>query len=1055
MKLQKLIILILSIFSLQIAFAQNQEIRGRVVDESNNGVAGVTVINAANNRAITATSDNGNFSISVPANTTLIFKAVGFNQRRVTVRANQTTINVQLSSTEDQVEEVVVRGYVARKKETTTGSSFTLGEKDLRDVPTANLEQLMQGKVPGLNVQVNTGAPGFRGSTQIRGLSTLTTTGSGSESILMPTSPLYVIDGVPMDADRASEFGLQQQGPGISPLSLIPPEDVQSIEILKDAQATSLYGSQGAYGVIIITTKRGNSPVPRINYTHSTFMKTPPKLRETLGGNLERQLKIWQIYNNARIQGEIDNIMNTPMLADSLNAFFNNSTNWQALYYQNTFNQNHNLSLDGGNEILSYKSNIGYYGETGVIKNTGFNRYSANLRMDYRPSKRFDFTGQVFAQLGKQNKGDGTGVLQTGVSTGGMNSTLLPPPGFFNASADYISAIRTKNDNSSKLIRPYVEGKFEILPGLRVQSALSYEFASNNEDRFTPAAAAGQFSEVYSFAGRESNLYNRNILNYTRDFNEDHNIFINLFNEVRHNQRQNSITRQVRTPNDQFEGPLGYDGWFSRGGGVLTNFRNEKALSFALATSYSYKSRYIVDLSYRIDGSSANGFENLYTKNPAIGVRWNAHHEEWIKSVPWINLASLRFTWGVNVMPTSSLERIYGKYDISGRYNQINGIGINYEFIPNPNLKPTTSMQYNAGLDLNLFNNKIEIIYDTYYKRVENLLFESFLSNSTGFDKLHSNDAGLANYGHELALNIRPLPAASAFNWTFSLNGAYNRDVLLQLPATFRGQFIKWDTNSDLLHSVNRVGTSALSNYLLQNVGVYATDADVPVDPTTGLRYRTSDGTFFQAGDPIFVDRNGDYILDQRDYARSGNTQPLWTGGMQNNFNYKNFQFSVYASYTAKRTILNYALAQRLDLFRNPFGQIIENGVITGNGGQSVVPVDDLDIWLQDGDIAKYPYPYDFSRNSSVRPFRYDQTLWEENGSYFKINNIIVAYVFDRDFLRRFKLDRFRIYASMDNVYTFSKYSGPNPENVTSLGRDASNGYPVPRSYTLGFNISF
>ena len=1043
MKLKKLIILILSIFSLQIAFAQSQEVRGRVVDESNNGIGGVTILNAANNRAITATSDNGNFAISVAPNTTLLFKAVGFAQRRITVRANQTSLNVQMSSTQDQVEEVVVRGYVARKKETSTGSSYSLGEKDLRDVPVANLEQLMQGKVPGLNVQVNTGAPGFRGSTQIRGLSTLTTTGSGSESILMPTSPLYVIDGVPMDADRAAEFGLQQQGPGISPLSLIPPEDVQSIEILKDAQATSLYGSQGAYGVIIITTKRGNSPVPRINYTHSTFMKTPPKLRETLGGNLERQIKLAQILNNSRYEIEIDKIMETPWLADSLNAYYNNSTNWQDLYYQNTFNQNHNLSLDGGNEILSYKSNIGYFNETGVIKNTGFNRYSANLRMDYRPARRFEFTGQVFAQLGKQNKGDGTGILQTGVSSGGMNSTLLPPPGFYSASADYISAIRTKNDNSSKLIRPYVEGKFEIMPGLRIQSALSYEFASNNEDKFTPAAAAGQFSEVYSFAGRESNLYNRNILNYTKDFNETHNIFINLFNEVRHAQRQNTITKQARTPNDQFEGPLGFDGYFSRGGGVLSNFRNEKALSFALSASYGYKSRYLLDLSYRLDGSSANGFENQYTKNPAIGVRWNAHHEEWIKSIPWINLASIRLTWGVNVMPTSTLERIYGKYNISGLYNQIPGIGIDYEFIPNPNLKPTTSMQYNAGLDLNLFNNKVEIIYDTYYKKVDNLLFESFLSNEVGFDKLYSNDAGVANYGHEFAINLRPLSSASDFSWTFSINGAYNRDVLLQLPSSFRGQFIKWGDSWEQLHMVNRVGTPALSNYLMQNLGVYATDADVPVDPLTGLRYRTADGTFFKAGDPIYLDRNGDYILDQRDYIRSGSTQPLWTGGVQNTLNYKNFQFSIYASYTASRTILNYALAQRLGLYTSPFGL------------QTVVPIDGLNYWKQEGDNAQYPNPFDFSRSLSVQPFRYDQTLWEESGSYFKINNIIIAYVFDREFLRRFKLDRFRIYASMDNVYTFSKYSGPNPENVSSLGRDLSSGYPVPRAYTLGFNISF
>lgn len=1044
MRLKQLIIYIaVGIFSVASAWAQNQEITGRVVDEANNGIPGVTILNAATNRAITATREGGNFSIGVPANTQLVFNAVGFSKRTITVKANQSTLTVQLSATQDQVEEVVVRGYVARKKETQTGASITLGEKDIRDLPTANLESLLQGKVPGMNIQVNTGAPGFRGSTQIRGISNLTTTGSGSESVLMPTSPLYVIDGVPMDADRAAEFGLQQQGPGISPLSLIPPEDVQSIEILKDAQATSLYGSQGAYGVIIITTKRGNSEVPRINYTHSTFIKAPPKLRETLGGNLERQIKLQQILNNARTQAELDRIMDTPGLADSLNSYYNNSTNWQSLYYQTTFNQNHNLSLDGGNQVLSYKSNLGYYGETGVIRNTGFNRYSANLRMDYRPSRRFEFTGQVFAQLGKQNKGDGTGILQTGVATGGMNSTLLPPPGFYSASSSYISAIQTKNDNSSKLIRPYVEGKFEIIDGLRFQSALSYEFASNNEDRFTPAAAAGQFSEVYSFAGRESNLYNRNILNYSKTINEDHDIFINLFNEVRHATRQNTITKQVRTPNDQFEGPIGSDGYFSRGGGVLNNFRNEKALSFALAASYNYKSRYVVDLSYRIDGSSANGFENLYTKNPSVGVRWNMHHENWIESIPWLNLASLRFTWGINVMPTSTLERVYGKYDISGRYNQVNGIGINYEFIPNPNLKPTTSMQYNAGLDLNFFNGRADLVYDTYYKKVDNLLFESFLSNMNGFEKLHSNDAALANYGHEFALNVRPLSPSSPVMWTMTFIGAYNKDVLLKLPNVYRGQFINWDNDSDKLHMVNRVGTSSLSNYLLQNIGVYATDADVPVDPVTGLRYRTADGTFFQAGDPIFVDRNGDYILNEDDYTRTGNTQPLWTGGLQTSVQYKNFQLSIAASYTFKRTIMNYALAQRLRMYGDPFGN------------NSVVPLSDLDIWLQEGDVARYPFPYDFSRYGSVQPFRYDQTLWEEDGSYFKINSLILAYVFDRDFLRRFNLQRLRVYASTENVYTFSSYSGPNPENVTNLGRDQSNGYPVPRTYTLGFNISF
>ncbi|MGO1243951.1 SusC/RagA family TonB-linked outer membrane protein [Sphingobacterium sp. JB170] len=1030
------------------ATAQNT-LRGKVVDDQGNGLGNITIINTTTGRALVATNNDGTFTVSLNGKTTLLFTALGYVNKRVSVANNQSTLNVSLTPSDQGIEEVIVtRGYVKRPKETSTGASTILTADDIRDVP-GPLESLLQGKVPGMNIQVNTGAPGYRGTTQIRGLSTLTVTGSGNESILMPTSPLYVIDGVPLDADRASEMGLQQQGPGISPLSMIPPEDVESIEILKDAQATSMYGSLAAYGVIIINTKRGNSEIPRINYTNNTFIKTPPKLRPTLGGNLERRLKLQQIYGNALTQADIDRIQSTPHLSDSLNAYFNNSTNWQDLYFQKTFNHSHNLSVDGGNKILSYKANLGYYSETGIIRNTGFDRYSTNLRMDYSPDNKLRFTGQVFAQVGKVNKGDGTGILQSGVAKGGLSSTLLPPPSFYLASSDYISSISTKNTNNVRLIRPFIEGSYEIVTGLRLTSAFSYEFVSSTEDTFTPAAANNQFSKVYSFAGRETQLYSRSSLNYVTSINDNHNLFFNLFNEVRNVSRQNSVISQERTPNDIFQGPLGFDGYFSRGGGLLDNFKDERAVSFAMSTSYDYKRRYVVDLSYRMDGSSGNGFGNLYTKNPAIGVRWNAHHEPWIKDwAPWLNVGSIRASWGINVMPNSTLERIYGRYNIQGNYNQQQGIGIDFGQIPNPNLKPTTSMQYNLGLDLVLFNNKIDLVYDTYYKKVDNLLFDQFLNSSVGFNVLASNDAAIANYGHELALNIRPLPNSSPFTWTFSINGALNKDVLLKLPSHYGGQFIKW--NSDNVNGQNivfRVGTSTLSNYLLLNEGVYARDEDVPVDPATGLRYRTQDGTFFEAGDPIWVDRNGDYILDTRDYARTGNSQPLITGGIQNTFTYKNFQLSVYASYTAKRTILNNALAERMGLMADPFGQ--------GEDNKVVVPLEEYDMWQQPGDIAKYPYAYAYTRSETVRPFRYDQTLWQENGSYLKINNIILAYNFPRPFLERFGLQRLRVYGSLDNIATFSTYSGPNPENVTSMGRDLSNGYPVPRTYNLGLNLSF
>lgn len=1024
-------------------------VRGRVLDEDGKALRSVTVINVSTARQLVATDANGGFSVSVASGTTLLFKLVGYKEKRVSLAAGQTSLTVNLEPSSTEVDEVVVtRGYVKRPKETSTGASNIITAEDIRDIP-GSLETLLQGKAPGLNIQVNTGAPGFRGTTQIRGLSTLSTVGSGNESILMPTSPLYVIDGVPLDADRASEMGLQQQGPGVSPLSMIPPEDIESIEILKDAQATSLYGSLAAYGVVIINTKRGNSEVPRINYVNNSFMRTPPKLRETLGGNLERRLKLEQIFGNALTQADIDRIQTTPHLSDSLNAYFNNSTNWQDLYFQTTYNHSHNLSVDGGNSILSYKANIGYYSETGIIRNTGFDRYSTNLRMDYSPDSKLRFTGQVFAQLGKINKGDGSGILQTGVAAGGLSSTLLPPPSFYSVSSEYISSISTNNENGVRLIRPYVEGSYQIIDGLRITSALSYEFVSSTEDTFSPAAANNQFSKVYSFAGRQTQLYSRSSLNYSKTFNESHNIFINLFNEVRNVTRQDFPIQQDRTPNDNFQGPLGYDGFFSRGGGLLDNFKNERALSFALSTSYDYKRKYILDLSYRMDGSSGNGFGNLYTKNPAIGLRWNAHNEEWIKdAAPWLSLGSIRGSWGINVMPNSTLERIYGRYDITGNYNQQQGVGIRFGQIPNPNLKPTTSMQYNFGLDIALFNNRIDFVYDTYYKKVDNLLFDQRMNSTVAFDVLASNDAAIANYGHELALNIRPLRPGGDFSWTFSINGALNKDILLKLPAHYGGQFIKWNVdNLNGQHNIFRVGTATMSNYLFINEGVYSRDEDVPIDPTSGLRYRNSDGTFFQAGDPIWKDMNGDYILDNRDMVRTGNNQPLITGGVQNTFSYKNIQFSIYASYTAKRTILNNALAERMGLMANPFGQ--------GKDNKVVVPLDGYNMWLQPGDVAMYPYAYAYTRSGTIRPFRYDQTLWAENGSYFKINNMILAYNFNRGLLSRYGLERVRVYASLDNVVTFSKYSGPNPENVTSMGRDLSNGYPIPRTYNIGLNLSF
>lgn len=1008
-------------------------------------------------KGIGTANSNGKFSISVDEGARLTFTFTGYDNAVVTLRPGQTTVTVSLKEQKNELENVVIRGYQKRSREQTTGSSFIVTGKEVQDVPVANVEQLLQGKVAGLNIQNNTGAPGLRGSVNIRGLSTITTTGTGNETFLQPTSPLYVIDGVPMDADKANEFGFQQQGSGVSPLSLIPQEDIASIEILKDATATALYGSRGAYGVILIQTVRGQSETPRVRYTGNFFLSKTPKLRETLGGALERSVKIQQIAQYANLQ-DYYLLNRTPFLSDSLNAFYNNSTNWQGIFYQDTYNHTHNVTLDGGDPKFNYKANVGYYGTKGIIKNTGFDRYTLNMNMEFKPSTRLSFSGALLGAVSSIQTGNGLGLLQQGVATNGQNSSLLPGPSFFVATSDVLSALDIRNDAGPKYLKTNMEARYELIPGLNIIANGSYTYNQDHKDQFTPAAANSQFAKYERYNDFKSELYNRNSVSYTKSVNEKHNFFINLFSEFYVRGGKNTITRLERLPSDQFEGPLGYDGYFSRGGGILAgSFIDQKNASLAAAFTYDYQKKYILDITYRIDGSSDSGSDDPYAKNPSIGLKWNFFKESWLSQFKWLTSGDIRLTAGKNIYPVGSVIDIYGRYTPNGFYNNSARVGIDYGQIPNPILKPKSVTQYNAGFDLSILEGKLDVTFDTYFKQVDNELFTNNLSNTLGFDRFKSNDAALINYGYELMLSSRPLKKDSKVTWQLSVNGAWNTDILTKLPDEYNGQFIEFDNVSGYRqHLAKRVGRNSLANYLFINQGVYANTADVPVDPMTGLRYRNnSSGSYlnsFQGGDARFFDANGDYVLDNRDLQVTGNTQPVLTGGLSNTISYARISLNIYCSFTAKRSILNNALADRLRLLSDPFGR--RDGVI-GNGTKSVVPLNDLSIWTKAGDNTTYGNAYNYAHNAFTEPFRYEQTIWQEEGSYFKINQVTLGYTFDKKLAKRLGVNAIRPYLSASNLVTFSGYSGPNAENVTAIGRDGSGGYPVPRTYTFGLNVEF
>lgn len=1029
------------------AQVQKVIVKGTVMDrETRQGIPDVTILLDGKPPKPTSFTDrDGRYTIAVAPESTLIFRYIGYNENRVKVKSGQTLLNITLGASSSDMEEVVVRGYQKRLKETSTGSSYVISGKEIQDIPVSNAEQLLQGKVPGLNIQVNTGAPGYRGSVAIRGVSGIDISGSGTSSFLTPTSPLYVIDGVPVEADANFEYGFNSAGPGVSPLSLIPPEDIGSIEVLKDAQATSLYGSRGAFGVILITTRRGNSKVPRIRYTANFFVNKSPKLRETLGGKSERDAKINEILTMGNYV-DVMKISTTPILADSLNPYYNNSTDWQAVFYRTTYNTTQNLNIDGGNDKFNYKTNFGYYGEKGIIENTGYKRYNLTTNMNYKPNDKFGVFINLAGGLGKKNKGDGQGLFQTGVATNASVSSLLPGPSLFQTTSGVLSALTVKNDNVAKNLRSNVDVNFMVFPGFRVSSSGSYDYAVGTEETFTPAAANYLYSGIYSYNERNSTLYNRSGFTYAKSFKDGtHNFFVNSFGEVYLKDYQASFIIQQRTPNDQFQGPLGASSFASRGGGVLGNYKNEHVVSFASAFSYDYKKKYVLDLTYRLDASSVSGFDNPFAKNPSIGFRWNFNRENFLANSKWLSSGDIRMSWGRNIQPTGNIYSLYGTYAPNGNYVGVPRIGINYGSLPNSVLQPSTNTTYNFGVDMGFFDSKIEFMFDAYYKKVTNLKRDMALSSMTGFGQVSSNDAGLIDYGYELSVVLRPLPKNSPVNWSISVNGAINHDVLTRLPGNINQIVIDGDPTKNNPATVLRVGRNTLSNFLLNNQGVYGSNTAVPVDPATGLLYRTDNNStaFFRAGDPIWQDLDGDYVLTNKDRMVLGNSQPIVTGGLNTYLSYKNFSLNVNGSFTLKRDIINDALASRLRLVSNPFGSSV------------YLPLSDVNYYGSSGAAAAYPNPFDYTRSGIINPFRSNQSLFQEDGSYFKLNNVTFGYTLGKQLAKRMGLNMARVYLSANNVVTFSSYSGPNPENVTALGYDSSAGYPVSRTYNLGVNVEF
>ena len=1028
-----------SILSLDSVMAQeNLKVSGQVTDNKGEAIIGASV-KVLKTGTGTISDMDGKFTIQVPVGAELEIGYVGYNPKRVKV-VNKNFVTVVLEENVVALGDVVVVGYGIQKKESLTGAIGNLKVDDIVKTKAPSLAQAIQGKVAGLRIRQENGEPGkFSSNINVRGFGT----------------PLFVIDGIPQEDVGDYDANGLLAGSGVSPLSSLPFEDIEDITVLKDAAATAQYGSRGAYGVIVITTKRGHASKPEIDFSMDMKVNMPPRLRDVLVGRWERLSRIDQILQNdtSRWNGYYD-VNENQALTDSLNPYYNNNMDWQGNFYRRTVNQTYNLAVRGGDSKFNYKINGNYYSENGIIQNTDFNRYGLRTNMGYSPTDKFNMYVSVNATLGITGSGSGNALQQKGVASGASASSLLPPPSMYSASNAALGAMMVEQNTTSVSYDASMSMTYRLPWNISWNLVAGYTYNNTENEKFTPGILNNNMAQLYGLSKYSDRLYGRTSLSYYGEYGIL-KYGLTVTGEISSNRSNGNEVTQTGLPNDHLWGPIGA---YSSTGSAYTS-SEDNTVSFNIAPSIGFKNlsggkdKYVITPTIRPEANSAYGRGVKWQVNPGVSLRWNFDEEKFFKKLNWywVDYGAIRASWGRVVKYAASKYDVWGTYLLGeDTYNGATVIPIDFANMPNNNIDPITTTQWNVGFDFGLWNNRLTFQGDWYYKQVDNQLSSIEEPDHNAFDKVPTTEVSLVNHGLELGFVVRPFRPKSNWSMDWMVNFAINKDIMTKLPDEAR-QII--NSNAQV---VNKLGINTMSNYLYIYKGVYATDEDVPVDPATGRRLRVggnnisadNPNAYFKAGDPIWVDLNGDYIIDEKDKAIVGNSQPRVNGGMSINLRYKSLSLFTSFSFLLRRDIINKVLADNFKSFNNP--NVSGDGL---QGSAALAPIGAYDFWTPTNVHADYPNPYDYQHSSVIDPFRADQTLFMEDGSYFKINAITLSYSLPKKWTDYIRIRYASIRMSLTNIYTFSKYSGINPENVNSLGWDTSGGYPNARTFSMGLSI--
>ncbi len=1028
---------------------QGQEvmITGVISDAKNTPLPGVSIKIKGTDRGVT-TNEKGFFSIPTRLNDVLEISYVGYAAQTIKV-SNEKPLSIKLAESNSNLTETVVIGYqkVTRKKNTAAVSSIS--GKELAYLPASSFDQLLQGRLSGVNVQNFSGAPGATPTVSVRGNSQIN---SSYDEYSILNTPLYVVDGVP----QPNESFEGPNGTGMNYLGGINPNDIESIDVLKDASAAAIYGSRAAYGVILITTKKGRNGPPKVIVSGYAGITQRPKLRDVTLGTEERRAKL------AILQAQLDYTQQRglpALLTDSLNPAFNGNTDWQDMFYQPGNVKSVDLSLSGASEGgTNYRFSTNYYDEKGTIKATGFKRYTMRLNLGARTlGGKLEINPIISYARTDKARGNGNGNSPISLGAGNMPSSLfnLDP----NKKAFLLGQYEDNLDkNVANQLNFTLNLSYSIDKHLRLTSLTSYIYKNSRRDYTrTNELMNGNGNAASAFSDNGINVMSSNYLSYVNEFGK-HNLSVIAGQEFTYDQYQRTVAAGYGGAADQIQVVQGFQ---QTKISAYSDYQAYGLLSYYARMAYDYDGKYLVSGSVRRDGSSRFGENNKWGFFPSASAAWILTEEPWMKRVAnTFSMIKVRASLGTaGALPNDNYLQ-YNRYNVNAgafngnnsasSYNAITAITPNfYDGAAQKDLSWEKSKQWNIGADIEIMNGKYSASLDFYNKENTFGLYKLVLPVTSGYDSALTNATGVRNAGVELTLAANLLPSKSELKWFSRLNIAYNKNTIMNLPNGGRDLVMQGD-RFDKSHILS-VGSPINAFYLYKTLGVYATDKDVPINPYTGTPFRNPNGEY-RAGDFQFADLDGDYLIDifndgiNPDKTPSGDPNPKITGGFTNNFSWKNFSLGIFCTFTFDRDVLNLFKSDRFANSQDgdPYYNFVR---------YSTPDLNKINIWREPGDQAEYA-KYDLGT------YRYyytsAQTFFLEKGDYFRIKSIILGYELPRTILNKLKIDRFKVFGTIDNVAMFQRSKDlPDAEQVTPYGSYGGNGYPIPKKFTIGLEVQF